>query len=811
MPPSEPFVDPLDEQGPLTLPDPVPGVAPVKVVEEEQTSRRRRAHAPLEPKVQIAVGACVVLGGLGAALASPHPTGGSVVDAVLTFGFAAAVILASSVARRWTWLVLSGTAVVLAAPLPARLLAIVALLVAFHGAAIATKRSRIAGAIVAALSMQGLLRAAHIGFHGSTALIVAAVTIPVLVSGYRASQRRTRQRTRLGLKIAGVAVAVAVLGLGVALLMARQSLQAAVSESHKGLDAALAGKQGEAAKQWGLASISFRDASHNLDQPWAKGAQLVPILAQHAKAVTEASKSGVDISRTATVAALTAPYRDLRSDNGQVNIPLIRKMQQPVADTQAALVRAKSSIAGIDTKWLVSPVASQLTEYRKQINRALPEANTAHQALMVAPGLLGGNGTRHYLILFSTPAESRYLGGFIGSWAELTATNGKLKITRHGRSGTLDDALPPEGAKLTGVDQFLARYSRFSPESFFQNVSASPDFPTVDKVASQLYPQAGGEKVDGTMYVDPIALAALLKLSGPVHVDGLSYPLTSSNAAQFLLHDQYTQFPISSDRTDFLSAASTATFDALTKRKLPTVPHITDTLDPIVRQHRLLFISHTPSELAFLQRIGLKGALPNPDGSDFLSVRTSNGNPNKIDYYLNRIVQDSVRYDPRTGYVNATITVWLKNTAPTSGLPDYVIGNDDITAGILTGQPRGSNNVLMSIYSGLGHPTATIDGKAANLEVERELGHNVYTVSVLVPSGATGVVTLHVSGTIARSSVYRLVVPVQPLVHDDGVVVVVRSDTPKATVAGPHAKDGRVVVPIILRSNRVVTVPFRAS
>ena len=198
--------------------------------------------------------------------------------------------------------------------------------------------------------------------------------------------------------------------------------------------------------------------------------------------------------------------------------------------------------------------------------------------------------------------------------------------------------------------------------------------------------------------------------------------MTSSNAAEFLLHDQYTQFPISSDRTDFLSAASTATFDALTKRKLPTVPHITDTLDPIVRQHRLLFISHTPSELAFLQRIGLKGALPNPDGSDFLSVRTSNGNPNKIDYYLHRIVQDSVRYDPRTGYVNATITVWLKNTAPTSGLPDYVIGNDDITAGILTGQPRGSNNVLMSIYSGLGHPTATIDGKAANLEVERELG-----------------------------------------------------------------------------------------
>src|SRR6476646_7102501 len=61
MPPSEPFVDPLDEEGPLKLPDPVPGVAPVKVVEPEQAARRHRAHAPLDPKVQIAVGACVVL------------------------------------------------------------------------------------------------------------------------------------------------------------------------------------------------------------------------------------------------------------------------------------------------------------------------------------------------------------------------------------------------------------------------------------------------------------------------------------------------------------------------------------------------------------------------------------------------------------------------------------------------------------------------------------------------------------------------------------------------------------------------------
>ncbi len=161
MPPSEPFVDPLDEEGPLRLPDPVPGVAPVKVVEHDAVvaapPRPRPARSPRSRSRSVRAWS-------SAASARPWPPRTPRAARSSTPSspscFAAAVILASSVARRWTWLVLSGTAVVLAAPLPARLLAIVALLVAFHGAAIATKRSRISGAVVAALSMQGLLRAA---------------------------------------------------------------------------------------------------------------------------------------------------------------------------------------------------------------------------------------------------------------------------------------------------------------------------------------------------------------------------------------------------------------------------------------------------------------------------------------------------------------------------------------------------------------------------------------------------------------------------------------------------------------------------
>ncbi len=41
------------------------------------------------------------------------------------------------------------------------------------------------------------------------------------------------------------------------------------------------------------------------------------------------------------------------------------------------------------------------------------------------------------------------------------------------------------------------------------------------QVIGGLYPQSGGEPIDGAISVDPITLAAFLKLTGPVAVDGL--------------------------------------------------------------------------------------------------------------------------------------------------------------------------------------------------------------------------------------------------------------------------------------------------
>ena len=147
------------------------------------------------------------------------------------------------------------------------------------------------------------------------------------------------------------------------------------------------------------------------------------------------------------------------------------------------------------------------------------------------PGLLGAQGDRNYLILFTNPAESRFLGGFTGSFGILTAHQGKVSFTVGDRISPLFPG--PKAAQLvvSGEAEFMRRYARYDPAHNLQNLTVSPDLPTDATVTRSLFKQYYGSDLDGIVVVDPYGLAALLKLTGPVQVEGLAQPLTADNAA----------------------------------------------------------------------------------------------------------------------------------------------------------------------------------------------------------------------------------------------------------------------------------------
>ncbi len=380
-------------------------------------------------------------------------------------------------------------------------------------------------------------------------------------------------------------------------------------------------------------------------------------------------------------------------------------------------------------------------------------------------------------MLFTNPAESRYLGGFAGSYGVLTADDGKVDFTVSGRITDLLGNVDPRTLDISGdrYAEYLQRYGRYEVAKHLQNLTASPDMPTDAEITRSLYKQATGQSIDGVVVVDPYGLAGLLQLTGPVDVQGFAAPLTADNAATYLVYQQYLDYGNDrSERKDRLEAAGRSVFDALTSRDLPGPRSLGKVLGPLVEQKRLLFYPFDPAAVPLFEEMGTTGAFRPDLQTDFMSLRTANANPNKIDSMLHRSIDYDVAYDPGNGQVDATATITLENDSPSADLPAYIIGNDRYNPVV---NPLGSNEMYVSWYSPLELESATVDGDPRGVEAQHEAGARVYSQLVVVKSKSTVTVVLHLQGEIPRSDVYHLQVLQQPLVQADRLTITVRSSS----------------------------------
>ncbi|MGA2521742.1 MAG: DUF4012 domain-containing protein [Acidimicrobiales bacterium] len=469
-----------------------------------------------------------------------------------------------------------------------------------------------------------------------------------------------------------------------------------------------------------------------------------------------------------TVAGQQAPllnYHLLRYHKGQIDLTRIGTMLAPAKVLAASLENATGRLDSVRSPWLVGPVRASLVTFDQKLDQAEASARLAITAIPVLPGLLGADGPQHYFVAFVSPSEARGLDGIIGAYGELTASDGHISLVASGPDQSLDSALPSDGGALTGLSEYLARYGGFDPGRYFQDVTFSPDFPTVANVIAQLYPQAGGEHIDGVLMIDPYALARLLSITGPVKVPGLPEPLSSANAADVLLKDQYLSEAVTNaanqaTRHDFLQNALHVTFQRLVNGTLPAPKALARALDPAVRAGRIALWSANRADLPLIDALHLGDAFPQADGEDLVSVSAQNAGANKIDAYLHQSIVDRVLENPTTGAVSATVTVSLRNDAPSSGLPPIVIDSPSAP-----GTPTGANYDWLSIYTPFTLRGISTEGAISPVSSGRELGVKVYSGWVLVPPQSTLTVAFSLSGSVFPGPAYELHVRLQPSVN----------------------------------------------
>jgi hypothetical protein len=265
----------------------------------------------------------------------------------------------------------------------------------------------------------------------------------------------------------------------------------------------------------------------------------------------------------------------------------------------------------------------------------------AVQALQAAPRILGASQAQIYLILAQNRDELRATGGFISGIGWVTLQNGQIKKLKLGDSYQLDDfskpyPTPPEPLKrFMLADLWVARDSNWSP-----------DFPSTARQAQSLVTLTSGMKTQGVIAFNQLAVRALLEITGPVQIEGITQPIRSSNVDNYMREawapapDQSLDPEWWSHRKDFMQQLGSALLaEAMKITDKDRLLQLASTSISLINSGQILVYFNDPQSQKILSTAGWDGAVK-PGTGDLLYLVDSNVGFNKVD----SVIQRSITY-----------------------------------------------------------------------------------------------------------------------------------------------------------------------
>ena len=392
-------------------------------------------------------------------------------------------------------------------------------------------------------------------------------------------------------------------------------------------------------------------------------------------------------------------------------------------------------------------------------------------AATLLPSMLGGDGARRYFLGFQTNAEARGTGGLLGGFGIVDADGGAVSLDTVASNQELrNDA--PEGIDL-GPD-FDRLYGAYRSTTLWQNSNISPHFPYAARIWESLWERQSGQRLDGAIATDPVALGYLLGAVGPVTLPG-GEVVTAENVVRLTESDAYVRFAEDNvARKAYLTSIASGVFDAVVRAPAGRTTAVLTALGRAAGERRLMVHSTDAGEQQVLETTPLahvveESAAPNAE------VVVNNASGGKIDYYVSRTLTYSAEGCSSPSR-DSRITVALTSSAPRDGLPEYVAGRLDADPE----GPPGTVRELVALYATTGASlrAVSVGGVPQAVTLGRERGHPVFLVDAQVAPGATAVVTFDLLEPTTEGAAR---VPVQPMVGPAQVSAAV----PECRLVGP--------------------------
>ncbi len=467
---------------------------------------------------------------------------------------------------------------------------------------------------------------------------------------------------------------------------------------------------------------------------------------------------------------------DAPGDPIQRGLQALSDAEPHLRAARARLEAAAEARARLDTGRL-SP---RVRGWVDRLDRYLPLAEVAVEAGTVAPGLLGADGPRTYLILAQNDDELRPTGGFITGAGLVRLEEGRIADFSFSDSYAADDFSKPYPEPPRPLWDYM-----LSELWLFRDSNWSPDFPTAARQAAYLYEYGTGQATDGVIALDMQALRLLVGALEPLHVPGTTEPITGDNVVAWARQSRGGSAPGKEfrewykQRKNFMGPLALALKSRLEKGQVEWSA-LARAVERGLREKHILVYVADPQAAALLARQGWDGAVASPAG-DYLLVVDSNLGFNKV----NPLVDETLEYRVglgADGSAQGELQIGYRNRSQGSAADcdpksrygvDYAAGmhrcywdylrvyvpeGSQLTAA--TPAPLPEASLYHEKWGGAGRETLTIGPP--------ELGKQVFAVYLLVPRGESREQRFRYelpAGTVLREGddwVYALMVQKQP-------------------------------------------------
>ena len=337
---------------------------------------------------------------------------------------------------------------------------------------------------------------------------------------------------------------------------------------------------------------------------------------------------------------------------------------------QPQLIEANHEI-GLATTARSHIVPSKLTpEIRdliiNDIDPILPKIKDGLSVAEELPRLMGATneGPKTYLLLVENEDELRPTGGLVTAVGTILLQDGKINsITFEDEDNVTNNPLVDWSKPYPAAPWQLQLYMN-SPVLLLRDTSWFTNYPTAALYAETLYSYVKGYSVNGEIAFDQQFLVEVLNTTGPINIDGISYPIDANNVLAYMRSAKSpTKADLANPNWDikgFIQKLATAIIPELTSGKIKP-DALYNMLISALNEHDLLLKFDNPTMTSLLASHRWDGAV-HPESGDFLMAVDTNIGFNKT----NAVIVENLSYDvdlTSPASPSSTLTIVHKNNA----------------------------------------------------------------------------------------------------------------------------------------------------